>query len=1071
MRLLKLLLAMVLSLAALPCFGQTATGDILGTVFDPTGAVVAEAKVTLRSMDTNASKEDNTGGLGTFRFPLLPVGSYEVTVEKTGFAKYVQGPILLRLNQAAELHIALTLAGTTETIMVSTDAPIINTTNAEVSTSFDAKRIQELPLSTNRNLLNVAASLPGVAQISAGNSSFGSDGNNGTEGGSLQYSANGMRQRSNSFIVDGQDSYYPSTGGLLQPLNNPDIVAEVRFITNQFLPEYGRTAGSVMNVITKSGSNTYHGSLFWFHNDNHLNALTNAEKRVVPTPTRALFRIENQFGGTFGGKIIKDKTFFFVSALRWTDRRLGSGTSISGAPSDDGRRILNSVAGDRPAVRALLDNLPAGPPNGQSRTVTVSGQGYVIPLSTITGSGAQKFNDWQYSYKVDHRFNDKHVLSARYLDDDSENLGTGQLTPVGLTAIQPKKVRSASVGVSSGFSPRTLNEFRASFSRYFQSTNAENPAVAERIPSIEVPELGLNGFNAATTRTGIGLAANYPQFATLNNYQIQDSVSLIRGAHNFKTGFDFRRQEQFQFFLPLTRGRLQYSTLQRLIDDQATVGQVNAPLKGGERITYFRYYDYFFFLQDEWRLRPNFTLTYGIRYEAPGDPVHNLDVLNQKIVATNNNDPRYRLFPIPNRDKNNWAPRLGFNYRFGTSPGILSRVTGEGKLVLRGGYSRTYDVGFNNIPLNIASSFPLVLAYSVPTDPATALIPNAYATIGRIVGGAVPDISNPNILTRTLVSKDYRSPFAEQVSLQLQRELPGNWAFTLGYVGTKGTALYQTIDGNPPVATAPGVVRSTRVNPTYIVIRERCNCTSSIYHSLQTSIEKRLSKNFSMAAHYTWSSYIDGASEVFNPSVSGEIAFPQDPNDRRSERGRSTYDRPHHFALNGVFELPFMRSQKNLLGKALGGWQINGFLTFQSGAPFGVLNGADPGGVVTGNLVGTSTRPFLNTNLDLASMKVRDIQAAGGRSLFLPATVNNPIGNVGRNILRADGINRLDFGLLKTTQITEKHALQFHANFFNATNTRDWGIPEGIFTSPAFLNEGANEVSARRIQLGLRYVF
>jgi hypothetical protein len=261
------------------------------------------------------------------------------------------------------------------------------------------------------------------------------------------------------------------------------------------------------------------------------------------------------------------------------------------------------------------------------------------------------------------------------------------------------------------------------------------------------------------------------------------------------------------------------------------------------------------------------------------------------------------------------------------------------------------------------------------------------------------------------------------------------------------------------------------VNPTYSVIRERCNCTSSIYHSLQTSIEKRLSRNFSMAAHYTWSSYIDGASEVFNPSVSGEIAFPQNPYDRASERGRSTYDRPQHFAVNGVFELPFLRTQQGLLGKILGGWQINGFLTFQSGAPFGVLNGDDPGGVVTGNLVGTSIRPFLNTNLDLSSMKVREIQAAGGRSLFLPASVNNPIGNAGRNILRANGINRLDFGFLKSVRVAEHHSMQFHANFFNATNSRDWGIPEGAFTSPAFLNEGVNEVSARRIQLGLRYVF
>jgi len=1052
-------------------YAQTATADILGKVFDPANAAVAGAKVTATNLDTNITRETTTDGAGNFRIALLPTGNYEVMVEHTGFAKFVQGPIILRLNQAADLQITLTVATATETIRVTESAPLINTTNAEISTSFEAKRISELPLSTNRNILNIAASVPGVAGMSAGNSAFGNGGNQGTEGPNLSYSANGMRVRSNSFLIDGQDSYYPSTGGLLQPVNNPDIISEVRLITNQFLPEYGRTGGSVMSIVTKSGGNAFHGSLFWFHNDNHLNALTNAEKRLVPTPKAALFRIENQFGGTFGGRLIKDKTFFFVSLLRWTDRRLGAGSTITGAPTDAGRALLQSIAPNRPAVLALLQNLPAGIANGQTRTVTADGRTLVIPLGDLAGSGSQTFNDWQYSYKIDHRFSDKHSMALRYMDDDSAQSGTGQLTPTGLTNVSPLKVRSAMANFTSALSPRTLNEFRLGFSRYQTATNAANPATAERIPSIEIPDLGLRGFNAATTRTGIGLAANLPQFATLNNYQIQDGFSMYRGNHSFKFGVDFRRQEQFQFFIPNTRGQLEYATLQRLVDDQATRAQVTGPLKGGELITYFRYYDYFFYLQDEWRVHPNLTITYGIRYESPGNPIQNLADLSSRIVASNGGDERYRYFNATPRDKNNWAPRLGINYRFGEGKGPLHWLTGDRKLVMRAGYSRNYDVGFNNIPLNIAGAFPFVAAFNLATNAATGLYNNAYSQIDAVRAGNLPAITNPDALTRTIVSPSYRSPLAEQVSVQLQRELRGNWVFSLGYVGTKGTALFQTIDGNPTLPTAPGVVRSVRTFSNRGVIRERCNCTSSTYHSLQTSIEKRLSSNFTVAAHYTWSSFIDGASEVFNPSTVGEIAFSQNPYDRRSERARSTYDRPQRFTINGVFELPFFRKQTNLLGKILGGWQANGFLTLQSGAPFGVLNGSDPGGVVLGNLVGTSIRPFLNTTLNLSSMSVREIQAAGGKSLFTPATAQNPIGNAGRNILRADGINHIDFGVLKNFKVSEKNTLQVHANFFNLTNTRDWGIPEGIITSSSFLNEGALEVPSRKIQLGLRYQF
>lgn len=1060
-----------LFVTSLALLAQMTTGDILGTIVDATGGLVSGAKVLVRNMETNEKRETTSTDTGTFRTPLLPIGTYEVTVEKSGFARYRQGPIVLRLNQQADLKVQLSISATSETIQITADAPLINTTNAEISTHFDSKRIADLPLSTNRNLLNIAASVPGVAPVSAGNSNFGSNGNQGTESASLTFSANGMRPRSNTFLIDGQDSYYVGTSGLFQPMNNPDMIAEARVITNQFLPEYGRAAGSATSFVTKSGSNTFHGSLFWFHNDNQLNALSNTDKLIRPAPTAALYRVENQFGGSFGGRVIKDKTFFFVSLLRWTDRRLGSGTTITGAPTEDGRRTLQQIAGTRPTVQALLENLPAGAPNGQSRQVTVSGQTYTIPLGNVTGSGGQRFNDWQYSYKVDHRFNDRHSLAARYMDDDAETTGTGQLTPIGLSNVNPQKTRSAAVNLNSSFDPRTFNELRTSYGRLFTSTNAQNPAVAERIPSIEVPDLGLRGFNAATTRTGIGLGVNLPQFSTYNTYQLQDSFSMLRGNHTMKFGIDFRKMEVHQLFAPQIRGRLEYANLQRLVDDQATVGQINAPLRGGEPIIHFRYYDYAFYLQDEWRIRTNFTLTYGVRYESPGNPMDNVVELNKRVVAANNNDERYRVFPRPNRDKNNWAPRLGFNYRFDRAPGVLGVLTGEGKLVLRGGYSRTYDAAFTNIPLNVFSSFPLVLAYTVPTDPATALIPNALSIINSIRAANLPNIPNPNILVRTIVSNDFRTPLAEQFSLQLQRELTNQYAFTLGYVGTKGTGLYQSIDGNPTLPTAPGVPRSVRTDPTRGVIRERCNCTSSTYHSLQASLEKRLSRNFSMAAHYTWSSFIDGASEVFNPSVAGEIAFSQDPYNRAAERGRSTYDRPHRFSVNGILELPMFREQQGAFGKILGGWQVAGFLTLQSGAPFGVLNGTDPGGVVTGNLVGTSIRPFVNTDLNLSNMGVRVIQSAGGRSLFLPATVQNPIGNAGRNILRADGINRLDLGIVKNTRIAEGHAIQIHANFFNTTNSRDWGIPEGVFTSPSFLNEGALEVAPRRIQVGLRYYF
>ena len=311
---------------------------------------------------------------------------------------------------------------------------------------------------------------------------------------------------------------------------------------------------------------------------------------------------------------------------------------------------------------------------------------------------------------------------------------------------------------------------------------------------------------------------------------------------------------------------------------------------------------------------------------------------------------------------------------------------------------------------------------------------------------------------------------------------PG-WALTTGWIGTKGTALFQTVDGNPTLATnnnfggaASPVVR---VNPARGAIRHRANAASSIYHSWQTSLEKRLASNFSLGAHYTWSAFIDDASEIFNPSVAGEIAVPQDSFNRAADRSRSTYDRPHRFTANFTYEVPFMREQKGVAGHLLGGWMISSFLSYQSGPPFTPLNGSDPGRRLSGidALVGTSIRPNLNSSLDLSRMTISDIVKAGQYvngvfNQFSLATAASPIGNAGRNILRADGINNVDLAVKKTFRMPfEGHGMDLRVDFYNLSNTPDYGIPQANVNNAGFGNQFLTNGGKRRIQFGLRYAF
>src|SRR3989454_754596 len=782
------LLVGVLALSVLPVWllAQSTTGTISGSVVDAQQEVVTRAMVTTRNVETNISRSVLTNETGRFRIPNLPVGPYEVSFELGGFARYVRSGIILTLNQEAVLDVTLQTAGITQEITVQENATVLNVSNAEVGVHFDTRRISELPLGASptgtggfRNVFNIALSAPGVSQLASGQSEFSTG---------VNFSVNGTRFRSNNFMIDGQDTNEPGVSGRAQSINNPDIVQEIRLITNQFAAEYGRAAGSIMNIVTKSGSNDLHGTAFWFHNDNALNAPSNLDKKAFG---KAPFRVENQIGGTAGGPIIKNRTFFFGSYQLSTDRRLGSGFTLNGAPTEAGRQVLQSAVGNRPQVAALLKFLPAAqtPINQPPATFTAGGTTYTVPLGSLTGSAGRKNDNHQFSTRVDHQFTQSHTLSGRYMFTDDKDAGDGQKTPPGLTTLAPTRQQAANVWLTSTLSNTMVNEVRTAYQRYATTTTAQNTA-SQEIPSIEINELGLAGFNAGDQRTAIGLAANLPQYRFNNIYQIQDNLSLTRGAHALKFGGDFRRTEIKTFAVPVTRGRLAYSSLQRFVDDIADLAAtINRPLPGGQTLQYYKWYDLFFFGQDEWKVSRSFTLNYGLRYEVPGNTFND-------------------LVPVDNR--------------------IVQAAGGRGAL-------------------NAFTSLPSIQPFGL----------------------------DPLQLTRTSVAGDFRSPAADQFGVEIQRELARDLVFRVGYVGTKGTSLFQTIDGNPlvPNCNAAGFCSTStqRVDPTIGIRRLRANAASSIYHSLQLSAEKRLTRGFSAGFHYTWSSFIDDASEIFNPS-SGEVA-------------------------------------------------------------------------------------------------------------------------------------------------------------------------------------------------------
>lgn len=1058
---------------------QSSTGSISGTVTDQNNAVVVGARVLGKNRETGFPRAVVTDSSGLYRLANLPAGPYEITIEAEGFKKFTQEGITLDVGQDAVIDVVLIVGAIQDSVTINENASMLNTSTAEVSTRFDSRRLSELPISPNRSIYNVPLSTPGVSQLVTGQANVATG---------LSFSVNGGRVRSNNFLLDGQDMNDPTFTGAEVALNNPDAIQEVTIITNQFRAEYGHNAASIVNVVGKSGTNDYHGSLFWFHNDEYLNACNNLDKVATGAPTgfcnkdatsdarkRAPQRNENQLGFTFGGPLTLPKfgeggdlvwkgtnrTFIFGDYQRWSDRSLVSGPTLKGAPTPAGRAVLQSIVGNRPQVQALLNSVPAGIPNGTFATFVLNGQTHRVELGDFTGSAKFVFDDHQGSLRLDHSFNENNLFYLRYRFDSQDSSGVGQVTPPGLTMVNELKSSALAIVLNTVLTSRSSNEARLAWVRFSSRNDAEFP-LSKTIPQMGIAGLGMIVSNSQGERLTLGFPNNQPGFREHDTYQVTDAFSYITDRHSTKFGVELRRTDARLLGILNTRGSVNYVSpppllgqpvnISNFVNDIAQSPAKSYLLPGGESEGFYRWHEFYAFAQDEWRIRNNLTLTLGVRYEYPGDPFNYLRELNGRILAANGNDPVFRLGPIPETDVNNLMPRIGFNWNPRTgNKGIIGFLTGGDKLVVSGGYSRTYDPIFMNLYVNMALSFPFVATPRTPTTDAFLAVRDTR----------VPDLSQANLFTRTVISADIRSPATDQISIEAQRELTKDLVTKIGYIRTRGTGLLQNVDGNPclPLPTC------TRVNPNLGIITLTTNAGSSTYDAFQASLTKRLSQNFSAGLHYTWSTLLGDVTDVFATSTS-EAARAQDSFDRRADRARSGYDRPHRLTGNFVYGLPFYRNQIGPTGKFLGGWQVNSFFTFQSGAPFTVTLGSDPTG--SGNPI----RPNLNTNLNLSSMTISEILAAGGVNLFQGLSPGQRVGNAGRNILRSDGMNLVDFGIIKNTRVSENVRFQLRADMFNVFNSRNFGIPNGNWNSGAnFLNQWATNGGNRRIVFGIRVVF
>jgi Carboxypeptidase regulatory-like domain len=949
-------------LLSLSSAAQVLKGSISGTVVDPQGAVVSQAAVKATNTDTGATLVTNTDSSGSFRFNLIPVGEYKVEITAQGFRTATQNHIIVAAGRDSGLgSLALTVGEVTTSVEVTSAAPLIETTQSQVTNTFSGTQLTTFAgVTENQGLDNLALFVPGVA--AARDNGF-SNTNGGTG-----FIVNGLRGRNNDQQIDGQNNNDNSIGGPGLFVSDTEFVQQYVLITNQFGPEYGRNAGSVVNVITKAGTNAWHGSVYEHENNTWMNSMTNFQRRFATdangNPLKSIPRANDEFGGfTIGGPVVKSKLFLFGGFDQQIISQSTLYTSAGSVPTPAGLATLTACFPGSQSVVALrsfgpyaissgnptpfgtfLNNNPACP------GVELGGVERTLPTHTHNFNWVGRL-DWQLG-------ND--VIVARYIFNRGNNFN---LDPVpgdaadGYPVSVPALSQAILLGDTHNFSRHVVNEVRVGFNR-LNVTFATN--TLGTVPSdVNIDQAITRVTFSDPTLQSFGLNGAFPEGRIVNTWQGQDNLNWVFGRHTFKAGVNYTYQRSPNTFLPNLNGAFRFNDWESFAANKPNRVRIAA----GTPTLDFREHDTFLYAGDDWKIATNLTLNLGLTWTYYGQPAN----LFNDLTTQRENDPATalwrqdipmsaRIFPKLDATKTSFGPSLGFAY----TPQWGGFLTGHGKTVFRGGYRLLYDPPFYNIYLNIANSAPVVFLNSFTGAQITpGMIVPAHPFGPDVRAELSPQLQrlafDPRSNVETTISNNFGPDKVNSWNFGFEREITKNSALEVRYVGNHAYNLFQTVNGNPIVtgnSTAPaGLTGCTSsqillgpgqtVNPALGradcskgIVLERNNGGFSNYQGLQTEFRaNNLFKQITLRAAYTYSRTLDNVSEIFSTGVGGTtLAFAQNPwNPGRGEYSFSGLDYPNQFSIAATEQLPFFKGQHGLVGHLLGGWSISANYLWASG--------------------------------------------------------------------------------------------------------------------------------------------
>jgi len=1058
-------------------FAQTSKGIIVGNIVDPNGAVIVGAAVKITNVSTGVTRDSVSTADGSFRIDAVDPGVYKVEVSQTGFKSVTRENVTVVAAQTTSAQLQLEVGAPTEVVNVTSgDNVILQTQDGARVNTLSKREITDLP-TPGLNPASLVFTLPGVVDPGP------------LAGGFVQgneFSVNGLRARANNQLIDGLDNNDNSIAGQSYIPTLRDGYYEVTVLQSDYSAEFGRAGGAVVNVITRSGTNDFHGSVYDVMNNSAFNSLTASQRA---DGTRKPVVVDNTYGFSFGGPIKKNKLFFFGT---YQGDRFRSGTDARvRVPTASGFATLRSLfpAGTNPNLDRFLSIVGNLRGEREISSVSLGDDRPNVDFGETTVSSTQPVNDDQFLTRVDWTPTQKDSIAFRHVFDEQafNNQFPGGSPFPGFEIDVPSRVQNFYANYTRNLSTRTTNEFRFGYGRF----NVEFTP-RDRQVGVAGPVFTFSGAGLGQGITAVGLPSGFPQGRLFNNYQFQDTISHTAGNHTLNIGADLNVQRSRQGIPFNSRGILTFAggggfnAFGNFVDQFSGRGGGGASIQFGSPIIFPNAFYQNYFINDTWRVKGNLTLNLGLRYENYGTPFNTIP-----FPAFGGFDQPVETVVRQQRDNNNFAPRFSFAYQ----PRFFRELFGESKTVIRGGFAVNYDFFFNNILSNTAATVPNSFGVtnfgaSLPAD----TNPRGIAKFGvdSLPATGTPDpLASVNTIPSNLVN-----PQTYVYNFGVERELPFNLIADVAYVGSRGTRLFINEQLNPGIGGFDTLVRAF---PNRGSVIARTNGGDSSYNSLQARLDRGLKSGLLMRFAYTFSKAIDNVgSEVF--VTTGGSSVGSDPFNRRVDRSRASFDVPHRFVATFVYDVPSLA--KSGFGRALlGGYSIAGTYRLQSGnvqSPFvgGIdLNGdgsafndrpaisnpnAPPNSVGFSNFFSENFISGVTSRTGFSDVNGNPVNPADVRFL-VSERLRTAL--AGRNILRGPRQNRMDLSLTKAIDFDftplEADRFEIRFDYFNAFNTPQFAPGTGDVTDTTFndfrFNTGnlnIGNVNAGRIgQFQLRYVF